>query len=238
MKLRILFSVLALAAAATVSADIITRPDGTRINAKVEAINETTVTYRKASNPNGPVYTLPITSIANIVYDNGEVDKFNEVVAEPKRETAAPSAPAGQLSDVELLKLYYTREKAYESLIKSSKNKRIIGWTVGGVLVAGGAVMVGLVYSDIISVSDEELYDGMLYGGIGAAAAGVGVCLGFNLKANSQMRKLREIETLTASVIDTEFAKVGNARLIAGINVLSNRAAHDRGLGVGLTLKF
>ena len=59
MKLRNLFLSMLFCATAASAQDVITKTDGSKLEAKVEEITESVVRYRKASNPNGPVYTIP-----------------------------------------------------------------------------------------------------------------------------------------------------------------------------------
>lgn len=60
-----------------VAQDIIMKKDGTLLNGKVVEITEQEVKYRKADNPDGPVYTVKIADVSRINYDNGASDVFD-----------------------------------------------------------------------------------------------------------------------------------------------------------------
>lgn len=53
--------------------------NGDMVKAIVTEITSTEVKYKKASNPNGPLYTTPKSDILSILYVNGDVDKFTEL---------------------------------------------------------------------------------------------------------------------------------------------------------------
>ncbi|MBQ7192368.1 MAG: hypothetical protein IJS00_05800 [Paludibacteraceae bacterium] len=56
---------------------IITRESG-KIECRVEEVSETHIKYRKASNPQGPLFTLEVKDVATVIYENGEVQAFEE----------------------------------------------------------------------------------------------------------------------------------------------------------------
>ena len=57
--------------------DIIYKKDKTKIEAKVLEIGTTDVKYKSSSNPDGPVYVVPKSEIAIIIYPNGTTDIFS-----------------------------------------------------------------------------------------------------------------------------------------------------------------
>ena len=70
--------------------DYIYKTDHTIIEASVAKVSESEIEYRKYSNPEGPVYSIPRLSIRMIIYQNGEKEIFNE---DNKLQTIATSAP-------------------------------------------------------------------------------------------------------------------------------------------------
>jgi hypothetical protein len=71
---------LALVAAFAVPSfaqDIISMKNGTREEANVLEIDETTVRYKKFNNPEGPTYTAKKESISEITYKNGTKENFD-----------------------------------------------------------------------------------------------------------------------------------------------------------------
>ncbi len=89
MKRIILPVVLLLMGHAAFAQDIITKKDGAEIQAKILEINESDIKYKKFSNLEGPVYSMSISDILMIRYQNGENDVFPET---PKTQTV-PAAP-------------------------------------------------------------------------------------------------------------------------------------------------
>jgi hypothetical protein len=57
--------------------DIIYKKDKTKIDGKVLEVGITDVKYKTALNPEGPVYVIPKSEIAIIIYQNGTTDIFS-----------------------------------------------------------------------------------------------------------------------------------------------------------------
>lgn len=78
MKKNLLFlTVMLVISVFSKAQDIITPKKGDEIKAKVVDITETQVKYKKFENVNGPTYTIEISSITSIKYENGTIDKFD-----------------------------------------------------------------------------------------------------------------------------------------------------------------
>lgn len=56
--------------------DVIWKKDGTKILAKVIEVNTDNIKYKKYSNQSGPIYTLYISSISSINYQNGDREDY------------------------------------------------------------------------------------------------------------------------------------------------------------------
>ena len=54
--------------------DVIVKKDGTTIESRVIEVGETSVKYKKYSKPNGPTYTIPVTDLRTIYYEDGGKD--------------------------------------------------------------------------------------------------------------------------------------------------------------------
>lgn len=61
--------------------DLIVLRSGDIINAKVLEVGKDEIKYKKTSNISGPTYTMEIVDILSISYENGTVDKFDNIVA-------------------------------------------------------------------------------------------------------------------------------------------------------------
>lgn len=240
MKLRLLllcFVLLTSALAATAS-DIIALIDGTRIEGRVEEITSTVIKYRKASNLTGPLYTVEISSVSNIVYDNGSVDNFNPqqpvqdvpAIADQSQTTAPQNAFANSsttngeryMSDSELLILMNEESPDY---LKKAKRCRLIGWI--GAPVMGALLFYG---------SGMLLDDFNIGVCIGAGAAALWA-LGWNLRANYLKRQYNS-DLYSINIISRDILTMGSNKLTAGLNVMGNRLTHEHTYGLSLALNF
>lgn len=229
-----------------IAKDVITKTDGTKIDAKVEEITESIIKYRKATNPTGPVYTLPITSVVNVVYENGETDTFKKglmtTVADPIQQQVSSDDDLisiaesqeylfqqGNLSDSQLLQIVDTPVERIKS--KASKYRKI-GWIGGASLVVIGPIIGYLIDYD----GDPTPY---VWGGTGIGLAlGAGWCVACNLKANSLMKQAKEMQSYSTNILENELIRLGDNSLTAGINVMGNRMVNSHSLGVSIGVKF
>ena len=93
-KLNFLFAVAILIPALSFSQDIITLRNGKKIEAVVSEVSKKDVTYRKFSNPKGPLYRAELKDIGRINYESGAVDEFNPIQGE-----AAAQKPASKVQE-------------------------------------------------------------------------------------------------------------------------------------------
>ncbi len=247
--------VSALAASAS---DIIALIDGTTIEGRVEEVTATVIKYRKASNPTGPLYSVEIAVVRNVLYENGTVDSFNNQApvqntqaqntpsVPSQQQTLQPqaatqqnqftydyqSSPMGTLSDRDLLRMAETDN----ILLKKAKRCRLIGWIGAGVIFGGVmALSQACPIDDVYSPSDA----GNLaqYAAIAVGAAGLWA-LGWNLKAHFLMKQYRELEYASANIIQQDLIQFGSNKLTASVNVMGSRLTHNQSYGIGLALSF
>ena len=76
MKKLILLSVLLCASLSAWGQDLITKKDGSDIEAKILEVTPTEIKYKKFSNLEGPIFTLPVKDILIVRYENGENEIF------------------------------------------------------------------------------------------------------------------------------------------------------------------
>jgi hypothetical protein len=60
------------------SQDIIYKTDGSKEEAKITLVGDREIQYKKFSNPDGPVYSLPKKDILLITYENGEYETISK----------------------------------------------------------------------------------------------------------------------------------------------------------------
>ena len=80
--LAIIALALAYCAAANAQDHIVTR-NGDEINGKVLEVSSEIIKYKRADNPNGPVYVLDIDEVKSIQYENGTFEDFGRKISIP-----------------------------------------------------------------------------------------------------------------------------------------------------------
>lgn len=128
-KLLLLF--LFLGISLTASADVIVFRNGDEVKAIVSDITTTEVKYKRASNPNGPTYTVDKVDVFMIKYDNGEKDVF-DMPQNPESASAVvtPTIINKEADDhnSELLRYYNTIPPSLLTVSNPKKQgKRIFG---------------------------------------------------------------------------------------------------------------
>lgn len=89
MKKFLFIALLSVVTMAARAQDIIVTADAEEIAAKIEEVGDRQIKYRKASNPDGPLFTMNIANIAMVKYSNGEIETFK---AQKDAMRNAPSA--------------------------------------------------------------------------------------------------------------------------------------------------
>lgn len=77
MRKQIVLSMLSLAAINVAAQDVVVKKDGSTILAKVLEVNQDNIKYKKFSNQNGPTYTINLSDVMSVNYENGEKEDFN-----------------------------------------------------------------------------------------------------------------------------------------------------------------
>jgi hypothetical protein len=78
---RIIFLIAILFATMySYSQDRIIKKDKTEIKVKVLEVGDVEIKYKKEDNPDGPTYAIKKAEVNVIIYKNGQVESFNEVV--------------------------------------------------------------------------------------------------------------------------------------------------------------
>ena len=77
MKKQIVLTMLSLAALNVAAQDVVVKKDGSTILAKVLEVNQDNIKYKKFSNQNGPTYTINLSDVMSVNYENGEKESFD-----------------------------------------------------------------------------------------------------------------------------------------------------------------
>lgn len=217
-------------AAAGFAQDVIVMKDGSTVLAKVLRITKTEVTYKKYNNLQGPEYTMSISDIVSINYENGTKEDFNPVVSQTEVQSSTDIFTTDvKTSDLELLKTY-NAYKVYDIPDKIKKRKKI-GWIGGGILLATGATML-ITYA----INEDYFFHGQQIVGVILAGAGVGWCVGWNISASKLKKELNSYTQVPLFEQDVFTGK--NSKLVAGVDALRVGKMNHSTYGVGLNLKY
>lgn len=108
--------VLLCIAVSLFATDIIILKNSTRIDAVIQEVSQNEVKYKKASSPNGPSFILSTSEIVSIVYDNGEVQTFDNNSQQQSYDNQQQSYDNQQQS-------YNNQQQSYNNNRQSNKPK-------------------------------------------------------------------------------------------------------------------
>lgn len=224
MSLKKIFVALSLLLCClTASAyDVIVKKDGTSLMGKVVEVSDTEVKYRRADNPDGPIYTLKVADIMRINYENGQSDLLQKDGMTP---SSVLSGPTGTVNDTNLWNMYKKNQTDY-SLPKKLKLTAFIG---GGALIAAGAALM-------INAAMCADYD-MLYSGIAVAGLGAVWMPTFYFIARHKQKQIEDMELVSAPLYRQEIFEKGGKSLSIGVDYMANKV-NTRTLGFGMTFNF
>lgn len=83
---------LSLAALNIAAQDVVVKKDGSTILAKVLEVNQDNIKYKKFSNQNGPTYSINLSDVMSVNYENGDKDMFDQVKTNTNEETDLKSS--------------------------------------------------------------------------------------------------------------------------------------------------
>ena len=224
MKKVLLFLML-LSATSVFAQDVIVKKDGTTILSKVVEIGSAEVKYKKFSNQNGPTYTITKAEIQAINYENGEKDTFTDaVVTQPQQQQQ--NYDFGNYSAQVAEGIAAGNRLQKEKLLASAKSWRTVGKVWYWVNFLGG-IGTGLLIAD-----NSTGY--WICAGSGAVSGiiGMGIC---GAIANNKESAAASIASVP--VLKQDF-NLGNSRLSAGVNLMTDKQRNDYALGLGVSLNF
>lgn len=215
-----------MASLSAAAQDVIVKNDNSTILCRIIEVNNNEVVYLKWSDLNGSRYVMDRSLISNINYQDGRQDKFNQ-------QTSNAYAPGNQQTGVAQFndKALYAMDLERHSPVGKAKNLKMIGWTVGGIGVAGGLILLfatGAIYDG----GHPEFY---IPGGI-LIIGGIATTIGCNIRAN-QIQK--SAQALSIAPVFQKEINLGNGKsLCAGIDVIREMQVKHTSLGLGLQYNF
>lgn len=243
MNKRILLSVLWIICATIggLAQDVIVKQDKSTILAKILKVTASEIEYKRFSNPNGPTYTIPVTDVVSINYENGEKDTFessNSSVRNQVYEQSSTSTPSrvatpsyatyskDNLITNQGLSLYQQKE---DLLSKSRTYKTLGGVTM---FLGFGAAVAGIVCA---GCGVDEVISYSLCGG-----GGVIGCVGAITWAHGRNLKNKANTIRVTSIIEKDFQIGKGITFTPGINLMAlhSESFYDYAVGVGASIKF
>lgn len=113
MRKLLLSAILLVSGSSCFAVDVIVTKNAEKIDGKVTEVSSKEIRYKKASNPDGPVYVIETDKVSTVVYENGEVDVF-------------PNAPSGQVSQEQTLKQTQVDQKKKDpEVFQAGKNMKV-----------------------------------------------------------------------------------------------------------------
>lgn len=229
-RLTFLALFLIISASIGYAQDVIVTKDGSTVLAKVLKITKTEVTYKKHSNLQGPDYTMSVSDIVSINYENGTKETFNPVVSQTEVQSSTDIFTTDvKTNDLELLRSY----KNVSNMQGKIKKRRMIGWIGGGALFAvSGALLTAYLVSD--GAMDDEIAT-ILSSSL--AGAGVAWCVGWNISANRLKKKL-DSQYSQIPLFEQDIFNGKNSKLVAGVDALKLGDINQNTYAVGVSLKY
>lgn len=227
---KFLVFLMSLVASITASAqDVIVKNDNSTILCRIVEVNNNEVVYLKWSDLNGPRYVMDSSLIANINYQDGRQDKFNQ-------QTSNAYAPGNQqtgaamYNDKDLLDMDIRRGKIFD-IEKKIKQYKTIAWGVGVpcIIVGAGVVFFTTMIDDAGGIS-------MITVGTLIGATGV-VILPLYLSKAYKLSNQNKLLT-TAPLYQHEFNLSNGKSLYAGVDMIRDRLYKQTTLGLGLQYNF
>lgn len=177
MKRVLILFVCFLIGGITFAQDIITKNDGTDIQAKVMEVGQSQISYKKYSNLNGPTYTISLSDILMITYENGEREMYNTAA---EKKSSLPQGVmtynswSGKISvggvtiEDDMLDRYFSPEDF--QLFKKGKSVS----TVGSILAFAGALPFGYSIGYMAAAGEtDETNLALLIGGGAVMVTGI-----------------------------------------------------------------
>lgn len=162
LKYIFCFLFVTIASNIVVAQDMIVTHDGTIIKAKVTKVGATEVEYKKWTNQDGPIYTIKVSNLIAINYQNGDKDTFSNLPSNSQQIATTNTQATGNVQvTVESLspearaanEAIMAKLNAPVELVYPEKHKDDIGKKDAG----AAYIVYGLKSNSVISNEDIEI---------------------------------------------------------------------------------
>lgn len=204
--------------------DILQLKDGLKIEVKLIEVSESSIKYKRWDNLNGPTYTISITKVSSILYENGVFEEFDvdstaksDIAASIDNATTNVSNSIYNSGNSIAREIDNSVELRKNELKNQAHNLKMIGW-ISGLIFLGGSLAIGI-------TTETYWLCGVAGGGAGLI---IGICEGI---ANNKIR-------VANSIAMTNIGYDINDNLNLGLCHFNYIPEQSHALGIGLTLKF
>lgn len=265
MKKLVVTLFVAMIAIVAQAQDVIVKKDGSTILSSVIEVSDTQVKYKKHSNPKGPTYSVNVSELISINYQNGDKDTFN--TPEPKRENPVEEMPVAQVpvqnnvtynpqQQIQNQQMYPQQmfpqeqmpnqqmypQQQYPQMNNNMYNPReneLKRQIKAGKNLKWWGFAGGMLLSigGLAAMYSCEEADGLFYGAFVTSMAGDAIALTCYFAGNSKIKKAeRELYHMALFQYDIPLSK--SIALAANVDLIRDNYTHQQALGLGFNLKF
>lgn len=216
-KILILFF-LFLCADYMFAQDVIVKKDGSTILSKVLEVNPSNVKYKKSSNLNGPTYSIDISDLLSINYENGDKDCFaTTTLPDSSNKTSTKNGYIAAYPDSSNMKLIEMMNSMPDNNDKK-KNRKTKASMV--------AAFMGIEAGSTLSSSEAEIVFCRDY--IELSSQKGEYC--YNIKIRNKTNEILYIDKSSCFIVDN----AGNAYQFYSPNETSKSSGNNVGMGLSL----
>lgn len=228
-----LFLMLFCCAVCASAQDVIVKKDGSTVVCRVLEVKSSEVIYKLWTAQNGSNYVMDLSLVSSINYESGKKESFSEVM-ENKYSPYNQSNGERQINDKALLIM---------DDLNKVKRLKIVGYTVGGTIVAGGILMTSLglsygQYEDEDGPYNEWESPGLLVAGIAAIPVGAAFTAACLIKSNKIKQEYNKIQNFALYQQDFNFKNESNITPSIDMLKYTDKGFNTQTIGMGLSYNF
>lgn len=226
LAIAILCSTISMIAAG--GFDLIIKTNSEKIEALIQEVSDTEIRYKKANNPNGPMFVIKMSEISSIVYSNGEVQAIEHQAsyASPQQYGVAQQYPSTLVLGTPITRngnMYFQNGKSvseaeYLSFIQNNCIEAWQSYQSGVTLKRNGWILLGTglgsiaLGTSLIWAEGSLIYSPILWGAGAGLSIGSIPCLvigGKRMKNSHEIYNMQCVRKTTALEVGVQSSKYG-----------------------------
>lgn len=227
-----LFLMLFCCAVCASAQDVIVKKDGSTVVCRVLEVKSSEVVYKLWTERNGSSYIMDLSLVSSINYESGKKESLSEIM-ENKYSPYNQNNGERQINDKALLIM---------DDLNKVKRLKIVGYTVGGTIVAGGILMtsLGLAYGKLYFYDrpGEWEYPGLLGAGIAAIPVGAAFTAACLIKSNKIKKAYNKIQNFALYQQDFNFKNGSSITSSVDMLKYTDKGFNTQTIGLGLSYNF